>query len=489
MSDKAVRVRFAPSPTGYLHVGGARTALYNYLFAKRHGGKFILRVEDTDEERSTEESMRMQIADLKWLGLDWDEGPNAETLIDVGPYGPYRQSQRKTIYEEHADKLIAEDKAYYCFMTDAEIDVQRQQSVKEGRPPQVNSPYRDWPIEKARERMAKGEKPSVRFKVVEKKDYVLNDLVRGQVTFPSDMVGDFVMLRSSGMPVYNFCCAIDDALMKITHVFRAEEHLSNTLRQMMLYEAFGYELPQFGHLSIILGSDRQKLSKRHGATSCHEYNLNGYLPEALNNFIALLGWSSPNAQEIISMKEMIEQFSPERLNASPAVFDETKLSWVNATHLRALPSEELWRRVEPYLREAGLTLPTDAAWRSRALDTFKTSMNNLKDSVELFRYVSEDKMPVGDDAKEILALPTTKAVLEAWKSGVEASTSDFMSEEQFLKLQDSIKDSQGVKGKNLFQPIRVAVIGKPQGTELKMLIPLLHKRTLVARANEVLSRL
>ena len=489
MSDQATRVRFAPSPTGYLHVGGARTALYNYLFAKRHGGKFILRVEDTDEERSTEESMRMQIADLKWLGLAWDEGPDPETLIDVGPYGPYRQSQRKSIYKEHADKLIAEGKAYYCFMTDAEIDVQRQQAVKEGRPPQVNSPYRDWPLEKARERMAKGEKPSVRYKVVEKKDYVLNDLVRGQVTFPSDMVGDFVMLRSSGMPVYNFCCAIDDALMKITHVFRAEEHLSNTLRQMMLYEAFNYQLPQFGHLSIILGSDRQKLSKRHGATSCHEYNLNGYLPEALNNFIALLGWSSPNAQEIISMKEMIEQFSPDRLNASPAVFDETKLSWVNATHLRALPSEELWRRVEPYLVEAGLTLPADAAWRARALETFKTSMNNLKDSVELFRYVSEDKMPVGDEAKEILALPTTKAVLEAWKSGVEASPSDFMTEEQFLKLQDSIKDTHGVKGKNLFQPIRVAVIGKPQGTELKMLIPLLHKRTLVARANEVLSRL
>jgi nondiscriminating glutamyl-tRNA synthetase len=489
MSDKSVRVRFAPSPTGYLHVGGARTALYNYLFAKRHGGKFILRVEDTDEERSTEESMRMQIADLKWLGLAWDEGPDADTLIDVGPHGPYRQSQRKSIYKEHADQLISSGKAYYCFMTDAEIDVQRQQAVKEGRPPQVNSPYRDWPIEKAQERMAKGEKPSVRYKVVEKKDYVLNDLVRGQVTFPSDMVGDFVMLRSSGMPVYNFCCAIDDALMKITHVFRAEEHLSNTLRQMMLYEAFGYELPQFGHLSIILGSDRQKLSKRHGATSCHEYNLNGYLPEALNNFIALLGWSSPNAQEIISMKEMIEQFSPDRLNASPAVFDETKLSWVNATHLRALPSEELWRRVEPYLLEAGLTLPKDAAWRSRALETFKTSMNNLKDSVELFRYVSEDKMPVGDDAKEILELPTTKAVLEAWKSGVEASVSDFMTEEQFLKLQDSIKDSQGVKGKNLFQPIRVAVIGKPQGTELKMLIPLLHKRTLIARANEVLNRL
>jgi len=488
-SDQSVRVRFAPSPTGYLHVGGARTALYNYLFAKRHGGKFILRVEDTDEARSTEESMRMQIADLEWLGLAWDEGPDPKTLIDVGPYGPYRQSRRLSIYKEHAQKLLESGQAYYCFMTDEEIDAQRQQSMKDGRPPQVNSPYRDWPLEKALERVNKGENASVRFKVVDKKDHILEDLVRGQVTFPSDMVGDFVMLRSSGMPVYNFCCAIDDALMKITHVFRAEEHLSNTLRQMMLYEAFAYPLPKFGHLSIILGSDKQKLSKRHGATSCHEYNQGGYLPEALNNFIALLGWSSPEAQEILSMEEMIAQFSPERLNSSAAVFDEQKLLWVNATHLRALPPEELWRRVEPYLNEAGLKLPQDHEWRTRALNTFKTSMNTLKDAVELFRLVSEDALPILPEAQETLAWPSTKTVVEAWKNGIESSSDEYLSEEQFLKLQDSIKDAHNVKGKHLFMPIRVAVIGKPHGTELKMLVPLLHKRTLVARANEVLNQL
>lgn len=489
MNDQSVRVRFAPSPTGYLHVGGARTALYNYLFAKRHGGKFILRIEDTDEARSTEESMRMQIADLKWLGLEWDEGPDAQTLIDVGPYGPYRQSQRQSIYKEHADRLLAEGKAYYCFMTDEEIEAQRQQATREGRPPQVNSPYRDWPLEKAQEKLAKGDKAAVRYKVMEKRDYVLNDLVRGQVTFPSDMVGDFVMLRSSGMPVYNFCCVIDDALMKISHVFRAEEHLSNTLRQMMIYEAFNYPMPQFGHLSIILGSDRQKLSKRHGATSCHEYKLNGYLPEALNNFIALLGWSSPNAQEILSMKEMTEQFSPDRLNAAPAVFDETKLAWVNATHLRALPLDELWRRVEPFLADAGLKLPADPLWRHKALETFKTSMNNLKDAVELFRYVNEGSLPISPEAQEALQWPSTKAVIEAWKKGIESAQTDYMTEEQFLKLQDSIKEGQGVKGKHLFMPIRIAVIGKPHGTELKMLVPLLHKNTLVERANQVLKQI
>lgn len=487
MNNSSVRVRFAPSPTGYLHVGGARTALYNYLYAKRHGGKFILRIEDTDEARSTEESLRMQIDDLLWLGLNWDEGPNPDTLEDNGPHGPYRQSQRLDIYSEHADRLIKKGQAYFCFMTDEEIEAQRQQAMKAGQPPQVNSPYRDWPLEKAKERLAKGDRASVRFKVGEKRDYILQDLVRGEVKFPSDMVGDFVLLRSSGMPVYNFCCAIDDALMKITHVFRAEEHLSNTLRQMMLYEAFGYTLPQFGHLSIILGGDRQKLSKRHGATSCHEYNEKGYLPEALNNFIALLGWSSPEGQEIMSMAEMAQQFSPDRLHAASAVFDEQKLNWVNATHLRALPSEELWRRISSFLDNAELNLPEDKAWRMRALEVFKSSMNTLVDAVELFRPLSDGPLPIAPEASEALSWPTTKGVIEAWKKGIEETPADYLTEEQFLKLQDSIKDQLGVKGKQLFMPIRVAVIGKPQGTELKMLVPLLHKKTLLKRADTVLT--
>ena len=240
MSSKPVRVRFAPSPTGYLHVGGARTALYNYLYAKKMGGKFILRIEDTDLERSTEEALRMQIADLKWLKLYWDEGPQSDNLEDKGDFGPYRQSQRKEIYQRYADQLLEEGYAYYCFMTDEEIDAQREELVKAGKPPQVQSPYRDLPMEEAKKRIEAGEKPVIRFRVGEKKDYTIQDMVRGEVVFPSDMVGDFVLIRSNGMPVYNFCCAIDDALMDITHVFRAEEHLSNTLRQLMIYEALGF---------------------------------------------------------------------------------------------------------------------------------------------------------------------------------------------------------------------------------------------------------
>lgn len=486
MSNSNVRVRFAPSPTGYLHVGGARTALYNYLYAKHTGGQFILRVEDTDEARSTEESLRMQIDDLHWLGLHWDEGPDPKSLIDVGPYGPYRQSRRLDIYKEHAHRLIDEGQAYYCFMSDDEIEVQRKEAQRLGKPPQVNSPYRDWPLAKAKERLDKGDKAVVRFKVMEKRDYLLNDLVRGEVKFPSDMVGDFVLLRSSGMPVYNFCCVVDDALMKITHVFRAEEHLSNTLRQMMLYEAFHYDMPVFGHLSIILGADRQKLSKRHGATSCHDFNLSGYLPEALNNFVALLGWSSPSAKEIMSMEEMIKDFSYERLHAAAAVFDEQKLQWVNASHLRALDNVELWKRLEPFLKD--MKLPKDQQWRDMALNAFKTGMTTLKDAEEMFRPLQEIAVPISPESKEILEWPSTRPVVEAWKQGIEKSSADYLSEEQFLKLQDSIKDTLGAKGKHLFQPIRVAVIGKPQGTELKHLVPLLHKRTLLLRVDEVLAQ-
>ncbi|MGE0528192.1 MAG: glutamate--tRNA ligase family protein, partial [Bdellovibrionales bacterium] len=301
-----------------------------------------------------------------------------------------------------------------------------------------------------------------------------------------DMVGDFVILRSSGMPVYNFCCTVDDAVMKITHVFRAEEHLSNTLRQMMLYEAFHYPLPLFGHLSIILGPDRQKLSKRHGATSCHDYKMNGFLPEALKNFVALLGWSSPEGQEILSMEEMIRQFTPDRLNPAPAVFDEQKLLWVNATHLRALPAEDLWRRVEPFLNEADLKLPQDPLWRARALEVFKTSMSTLKDAVELFRPLSDAPLPVTPEGEEVLRWPGSRDVIAAWRRGVEQGGADYLSEGEFLTLQDRIKDEVGAKGKHLFMPIRVAVIGKPQGAELKMLVPLLHKRTLSTRADQVL---
>ena len=488
------RVRFAPSPTGYLHVGGARTALYNFLFAKHHGGDFILRVEDTDLERSTEESMKMQIADLKWLDIPWSEGPNPETFADIGPLGPYRQSQRKDIYMDHAQKLIAEGKAYYDFRTDSELDALKAAALAadSSKQYQVEAPAQVVSAEEAKKRIAGGESAAIRFRTREKRDYVLHDLVRGDVTFPSDMVGDFVCIRSNGMPVYNFCCVIDDAMMKMTHIFRAEEHLPNTLRQMMLYEAFGYDLPKFGHLSFILGPDKQKLSKRHGATSCNDYRLKGYLPEALNNFMLLSGWSSPNEnQEIMTRDEQISLFTPERFIASPAVFDTVKLEWMNSMYLRALPHEELWRRVKPFLIAAGIEIPasTSPEWRDQALATFKVKMTTLLDAVALFTPLADSKFEMKPDAAEALSWPETRKVLTAWKSELEKVAGDRLTEAQFDQAQEAVKLASGVKGKNLFMPIRVAVIGQPHGSELKHVVPLLAKSSLLKCGDQAIGAL
>ena len=485
-----VRVRFAPSPTGYLHVGGARTALYNFLYARKHQGKFILRIEDTDEARSTDESLRMVIEDLQWLGLAWDEGPDPKTLQDIGSFGPYRQSKRQDIYKKYAEELLQSGKAYYCFMTDAEIELQRDRLMKEGKAPHVESPYADWAPQKALDEIKGGKTAVVRFKTKHlRKDYIVNDLVRGEVKFPSDMVGDFVLLRSGGMPVYNFCNVIDDYLMQITHVLRAEEHLPNTLRQMMIYEALGWKTPEFGHLSLILDEDRKKLSKRKGATSCHEFKMEGYLPEALNNFVALLGWSHPESKEVMPMSEMVEKFATDRLHSAGAVFDAVKLKWMNSVHLREHSDEDIWKLIEPFLMREGLDLPHDPKWRKQSVSVFKSSMETLVDAIELYRPLSDKSFVIHPEAEEALKWETSAAVIEAWKKLLQAETTDSISEARFGELQEQVKVQSGAKGKNLFMPLRVAVIGKPHGTDLKILVPLMGIGSLVKRADEVLKKI
>ncbi len=484
-----IRVRFAPSPTGYLHIGGARTALYNYMYAKKMGGKFILRIEDTDEARSTQESLRGVVDDLVWLGLIWDEGVDPVTLKDMGSHAPYRQSERMVLYKEIAQKLLNEGKAYYCFMTDAEIEVQREQAKAAGGSLHVVSPYADMPLAKALEKIKAGESAVVRFKTRElKKDYILKDLVRGDVRFPSDMVGDFVLLRSQGMPVYNFCCAIDDHLMQISHVLRAEEHLPNTLRQLMIYEAMGWKTPEFGHISLILDEDRQKLSKRKGAVACGQFKDDGYLPEAVLNFIALLGWSHPEDKEVMSLDEMIQGFSLDRMILSGAIFDRVKCKWMNSMHLRSTPNKELWQLVEPFLVREKIQLPSDPAWQEQCIATFKHSMEVLTDAVTLFRPLDDASFVILDESEETLKWEPTKAVLSAWHDLVAAHPSDYMTEAEFLKMQDEVKNKTGAKGKNLFMPIRIAVIGKPHGTELKTLVPLMMKNSLLARAQQALAK-
>lgn len=483
-----VRVRFAPSPTGYLHVGGARTALYNFLFAKANGGEFIIRVEDTDEERSKTEYLKSMLQDLDWLGLKWDEGPNLE-LKDIGPYGPYKQSERKHIYKEYAQILLEKGFAYYCFLTDEELEQQREKAIAAGVPFRPESPYRDWDLKKAEEKL-KTQAATIRFKNDYGKegsgneqvlDFKFNDIVRGEISFPADMIGDFVLVRSSGMPVYNYVCTLDDALMKITHVFRAEEHLSNTLKQLMIYEALNFTPPQFGHLSIMLGSDRQKLSKRHGATSVTEFKAQGYLPEALLNFMALVGWSASSGKEILSLDEMIQEFDMYRFNPASAVFDMDKCKWMNSQYLRALPELELWKRLEPFLKDAGLKFLGDDEWKIKVLSTYKQNMETLVDGPIVLKPLSETPLVVEEEAKEVLTWEKSKALILLMKEEVEAMVGQYPSADLLDKIMNRAKSELELKGKFLFMPLRVALIGKAHGTEIKDLFPLLRKEVILQR--------
>lgn len=486
MIAEKTRVRFAPSPTGYLHVGGARTVLFNWLYARRTNGEMILRIEDTDQERSTREAERMQIEDINWLGLSYGEGPAPVG----GPHGPYRQSERLSVYAEHAQKLLGEGKAFYCFCSEEELEKHREEAMAKGLVAQYPGTCRNLPKEDSLKRKQAGEKPVVRFKAVAK-DYKLDDLVRAEVVFPANMVGDFVILRGDGMPVYNFCVVIDDHLMKITHVLRAEEHLSNTVRQMMLYEAYGWELPRFGHMSLILGADRQKLSKRHGATSVHQYMEEGFLREALLNYLALLGWSSPDGKEIFSLDEMAKVFSLDRLNPAPSVFDPVKLRWMNGQYIKSYALAEITKLTLPFLEKAGFPVhEKDAAWLERAVDIARPYIETLADAPKHMRGFFYDDFELEPDAVPVKSDPTYLAVAGALKESLSAhvrANGEALTSEEFGKIQDAVKVASGAKGKGLFMPMRVALTGQAHGPDLKLVVPLLGARRALARVERSLS--
>ena len=404
----SVRVRFAPSPTGYLHIGGLRTALYNLLFARAHGGVFILRVEDTDEERSESRYEEVQKQALSWGGIQWDEEF-------------YRQSERSDIYQKYATKLVEEGKAFYCFCTEEELEEMRTRAELEGRPPHYDGRYRNYPLSDALERIAKGENPVIRFKAP-LKPYVLRDMVRGRVVFPENMVGDFVIMRSSGQPVYNFCCVVDDWLMKITHVIRGEDHLSNTVRQLMLYEALGVggeELPKFAHVSLLIGPDRQKLSKRHGVVSVDHYREEGFLSQALGNYLCLLGYSPPSGEEVFCWEDQIKDFDPQRFNKAAALYDRDKLRYINGRHLRLLPEGELFS----YCKRA---FPKDHPFHRQSQGWQRECINFFKDHIFLFREVVPlvDELLTSDVEKDqegefsdILGWESTKGVFYLFERG------------------------------------------------------------------------
>ncbi len=451
-----VRVRFAPSPTGYLHVGGARTAIFNYLLARNTGGQFILRIEDTDQERSTRESEESLIRDLEWLGLDWDEGPHKG-----GPHPPYRQSERTPIYKEITDDFVARGLAYPCFATDSEIEAQHEQAKREKRPPMFKSPYRDATPEQVAQKRQQGMPESIRFRVGEG-TVKFTDAVRGFMELDHNMVSDFVILRSNGLPTYNFAAAVDDWKMEITHVLRGEEHLSNTLRQAMVYDALGAELPIFAHLPLILAEDRSKLSKRHGASSVDDLRSRGYLASAVVNYLVLLGWSHPDSQEIMPIEEMIRTFGVDRINKAGAVFDLKKLSWMNGQHIRAINPDEFVAIALPYLPD-GIKQHYDAEQLARMCRLLQDSvefLDDLKRTSQAFAH----PIIVDDEATEFLSRESSQAVVAGLSDAVTGAsewTADF-----FKGAIKTVGKEAGVKGKDLFFPVRAALTGSVHGPDL-----------------------
>ena len=479
-----VRVRFAPSPTGYLHVGGARTALFNWLYARHTSGGFLLRIEDTDQERSTEDFLQSQLESLKWLGLDWDQLENGKSKTSDHLY---RQSQNIDTYKKYANQLLEEGQAFYCFCSEETLAEKKQTAMAKKTSPHYDGTCHKFSLEEAKAKIALGEGATIRFKVPKSKNYSVPDLLRDDVQFSSDMIGDFVVLRSDSMPVYNFCCVVDDHLMQITHVFRSNEHLNNTLKQMILYEAFDWKVPQFVHLSLILGPDGKKLSKRFGATSCRQYQEKGFLPEALINYLSLLGWSSSDDQEIFTIEELIEKFTLDRLNVAPAIFDEEKLTAINTHHLRSLPHKELWQKVAPFLGKENIHIQEDIQWKVRSLEVLKSYMKTLADAPALYKLLIDSYFAITSEGLETLRWPETKSVVLAWQNKLRSLENEFISQEEFVLLQKEIQKECSVKGKYLFMPLRVAILGKPHGVELKQFVPLLKVSSLKERALKAIS--
>ena len=466
-----VRVRFAPSPTGPFHIGGARSALFNWLLARKTGGKLILRIEDTDLERSSRESEENIKAALKWLGMDWDEG------IDVGgPYGPYRQTERLDLYKKYTEQLLAEGKAYYCYCTDEELEEERQALIKEGKMPRYMGKCRDLTPEQIAAYEAEGRKPTVRFRVPADQQIVINDLVRGTVTFDSNGIGDFVIVKSDGIPTYNYAVVIDDASMKISHVIRAEEHLSNTPRQCLIYDALGFEKPVFGHISLILGKDHTKMSKRHGATSVDQYRQLGYLPAGIDNFLALLGWAPNSEQELFTIEELIQEFSMERVAKNPAVFDIDKLNWINQQYMRQLDAEAFFEAAKPHMIEAGYMTGEEEgeklAWLKKVVATSKDHVAfgaQIPACVEM--YFNDEFDFENEEAAEVLKAETVPTVIAMLLE--ELPKLEVLDGAAVKGLFKTIQKTTKLKGKDVFMPIRVALTGNQHGPELAEMVPLL----------------
>lgn len=493
MSDqsKPVRVRFAPSPTGELHIGGARTAIYNWAFAKAMGGSFVLRIEDTDPERSTEENKQVILRAMKWLGLTWDEGPEVG-----GDFGPYLQTQRFDTYTSALERLKQRDAVYPCFCTKEELDEKRAAAEKsEGGYSGYDRTCRNLSKEEAQRRIEAGEPHVWRLKVPENHGPIeFHDAVYGDMSFPIEVMDDMILVRTDGTPTYNFAVVCDDANMQITHVIRGDDHLSNTPRQILIYEALGFEVPTFAHLSMILGADGRKLSKRRNATSVEQYQAMGYLPDALVNFLALLGWSLDGETTIIPREVLCKEFSLERITRKDAIFDETKLDWMNGEYIKAMGAKAWVDAVSPFLIEAGLTtkeaIKENEEWYEKLYPLVAERMKRLTEAPEKLAFIFDGPTVKLDEKSVQKNLLKEGCRADEVLRKVRAILADESIPWQCDPLQDTCRelvDSLGLKAKLFFQPIRVAVTGSQVSPPLFESIELMKRSDVVARIDYTLS--
>lgn len=479
---KKPKVRFAPSPTGPLHIGGARSALFNYLYMAHQGGEMVLRIEDTDLDRSRREYEEEIIESLTWLGLTWTEGINAD-----GENGPYRQTERLDIYRQYTRQLLEQGQAYYCFCSQEELEAERQEQFARGLTPHYGGKCSHLDDAEVRRRLEAGELASIRFRVPQNTIYVVNDLVRDKVSFESENSGDFIIVKSDGIPVYNFAVVIDDVLMGVTHVIRAEEHLSNTPRQLMLYDALRFNRPEFAHISLILGNDRQKMSKRHGATSLIQYREKGYLPAALFNFLALLGWSPEGEQEIMGKEEIIASFNLERVSKSPAVFDIDKLNWMNQQYIKQLPTLELKDLLLPYIEKSDYC--TDVAVLSEskllilveAIRDHLVCLSDVSDYLDVFFRETEYEA----EAWEVLQEENVLLALESFRDELP----EFTEPQELKEYIKSVVKKTKLKPKNVFMPLRSALSGRTHGPDLPSLIYIWGRENTLERLQKTIGKL
>ncbi len=476
-------MRFAPSPTGYLHIGGARTALFNWLFAKKMGGKLILRIEDTDIDRLKADSVSQILTSLRWLGITWDEGPEVG-----GPCGPYAQTERLELYRKYAKELLDEGKAYRCFCTPEQLEAEREKQRLAKIPFRYARTCRDLSEEECQKRIAAGEKYSIRLKIPATGNIVVQDLIHGDVNFDLTQYDDFVIMKSNGMPTYNFAVCVDDHLMGMTHVLRAEEHLSNTPKQLFVYQAFGWEPPRFGHMPMILAPDRSKLSKRHGATSVEEFREKGYLPQAIINYLSLLGWGPGDEREILNIQEIVEAFRLEDMSKKAAVYDTVKLTWMNGQYLSSLPLETLWQDLRPFYIKSGLVdenyMSANEDYMKHLADVVRVRVKTLQEVIDAsacyFRDFDEyDAKGVAKSFKKEL-LPVLHECFTCLQNDSEFSLTSTE------KIYNEIAERNGLGLGKIIAPTRLALTGRTVSPGMFDVMVLLGKEKTLKRLEKAI---